>query len=178
MQSILKYNKFSVFYIGLTLFAGFACAKAATVSLEWNQSSDLNVAGYNIYYGTASGNYTSKVTIGNVSDITISNLTAGIAYYFAATAFNVDGNESVLSNEAMFIIPGVLVLSQGTNPGEPMVINFPVEPSHWYEVQASVDLQSWSTIWQTDVADTNDWIQFSDPETAAFPSRFYRLVLH
>jgi hypothetical protein len=59
-----------------------------------------------------------------------------------------------------------------------MTVNFPVAPGHWYEVQASVDLQNWTTIYQTDVESANDVEQFSDPDTALYPSRFYRIVLH
>lgn len=69
-------------------------------------------------------------------------------------------------------------MSQGTNAGDPALIQFPVEPGHWYEVQATTDLQSWTTVWQTDVADANVWLQFADPEAGAFSSQFYRLVLH
>jgi hypothetical protein len=59
-----------------------------------------------------------------------------------------------------------------------MIITFPVAPGQWYEVQASVDLQTWSTIYQTEVASSNATLQFSDTNSSAFPSRFYRLVLH
>jgi hypothetical protein len=178
MQSTSKQNKFHFFYIVLALLIGAAGAKAASVSLGWSPSSGTNAIGYNVYYGTASGNYTGKTTVANVSAITISNLTCGATYYFAATAFDSSGNESIFSNEAQFIVPGAVALSQGSNPGDPMVIKFPVAPAHWYEVQASVDLHSWSTIWQTGVASSNNWVQFSDPAASTFPSRFYRLVLH
>jgi hypothetical protein len=178
MQPTLRQSKFHVLYIILTLLVGLDSAMAADVSLAWNPSSDTNVTGYNIYYGTSSGDYTSEVAVGNVSVITISNLTCGITYYFAATAVDAAGDESGFSNEAQFIVPGILTLSAGANPGDPMLIQFPVTPSHWYEVQASVDLQSWTTIWQTDVETANVWVQFSDPDAGAFPSRFYRLVLH
>jgi hypothetical protein len=178
MQTPSRQNRFRVSYILLALLASLAGAKAANVSLAWNQSPDTNTVGYNIYYGTVSGNYTNKVAIGNVSAITISNLTAGTTYYFVATAFDANGNQSVYSNEATIIVPGVLGLSQGANPGDPMMINFPVEAGHWYEVQASVDLKTWTTIYQTSVQTTNDVAQFSDPNSSAFSSRFYRLALH
>jgi hypothetical protein len=178
MQFILRQNKFHVFSIILALLVGLDCAKAASVSLGWSPSSDTNVVGYNVYYGTTSGQYTGKVTVGNVSAVTVPNLTAGTTYYFAATDFDANGNESAFSSEATFIPPGVLALSSGTNPGDPMLIKFPVAPTHWYEVQASVDLHSWTTIWQTAVATSNVWVQFSDPAASTFPSRFYRLVLH
>jgi hypothetical protein len=178
MQSTLRKNKFHAWLILWALFLGLHHAAAATVSLGWSPSSDTNVVGYNIYYGTSSGDYTSEVAIGNVSVITVSNLTFGATYYFAATAVDSAGNESGFSNEIQYIIPGILTLSAGANPGDPMLIKFPVAPTHWYEVQASVDLQSWTTIWQTEVATSNEWVQFSDPDASQFPSRFYRLVLH
>jgi hypothetical protein len=178
MQSTSSRNKFCVLIIALTLLAGLAGTQAASVSMEWTPSSDTNVTGYNIYYGTSSGNYTNEVSVGNVSSATISNLTCGATYYFAATAVDLAGDESGFSNEATFIIPGMLTLSAGANPGDSMLIKFPVASGHWYEVQASVDLQSWTTIWQTGVESSNNVIQFSDPDTSSFPSRFYRLAIH
>jgi Fibronectin type III domain len=164
--------------VALIVFASLNLVDAADVSLSWNASSATNVAGYNIYYGTTSGHYTDKVAVGNVTLTTISNLTAGATYYFSATAFDSAGNESAHSNETKFIVPGVLTLSQGVNPGDPMLINFPVAAGHWYEVQATTDFKTWTTIWQTDVETTNDWVQFSDPDAGEFSSRFYRLILH
>jgi hypothetical protein len=178
MQSISWKNKFHNLIALSALIIGSHYAAAASVSLAWSQSSDTNVVGYNVYYGTASGVYTNNVTVGNSPNATISNLVPGITYYFAAAAFDALGNQGALSNETQFIVPGLLTLSAGANPGDPMVIKFPVAPNHWYEVQASVDLNSWTTLWQTDVATSNDWVQFSDPDASLFPSRFYRLVLH
>ena len=184
----------------LALLASFGHVQAADVSLSWQSSSSTNVAGYNIYYGTASGNYTGKISVGNVTTITISNLDSGMTYYFSATALDSSGDESGFSNETLFLVPGALALETGGNPGvpvasasapanasslsagakprNPMVIKFPVAPSHWYEVQATVDFATWTTIWQTGVATSNAWVQYLDPDAGAYSSRFYRLVLH
>jgi hypothetical protein len=184
----------------LASLVGFSQVLAADVSLSWQASPSTNVTGYNIYYGTASGNYTDKIMVGNVTAATISNLDCGITYYFSATALDSNGNESGFSNEASFLVPGVLVLSAESIPGDPMarapapantsplragvkrsvqmVIKFPVAPSHWYEVQATADFKSWTTIWQTGVATSNAWVQCLDPDASAYASRFYRLVLH
>jgi Fibronectin type III domain len=171
-------NKFYGAFITLMLLIGLNHTMAASVSLSWNQNSDPAITGYNIYYGTVSGAYTNNVTVGNIAAVTIADLQAGVTYYFVATAFDAFGDESGFSNETQFIVTGALTLSSGLNPGDPMVIKFPVAPSQWYEVQASVDLQAWTTIWQTGVATSNAWVQYSDPEAGQFPSRFYRLVLH
>jgi hypothetical protein len=171
-------KKSSFLFVLLALLAGLARAAAWDVNLTWDAPASPSAAGYNIYYGTASGKYTNEVSVGNVTAATISNLTAGATYYFAATTVDTNGNESAFSNEATFIVPGALTMTQNANTGNAALIQFPVEPGHWYEVQASTDLQSWATIWQTDVAAANIMVQFTDPNAAAFNSRFYRLVLH
>ncbi len=113
-----------------------------------------------------------------MTSATVSNLTAGVTYYFAATAVPVSGFESGLSNEATYIVPGCLTLSKGTNAGDPMLIRFPVASGQGYEVQATTDFQTWTNIWQTGVATSNAWVQFTDPNAGSFSSRFYRLVLN
>ena len=167
------------------------------MTLSWQSSASTNVTGYNIYYGTASGNYTYKIMVGNVSTAAISNLNCGTTYFFSATALDSSGNESGFSNETQFLVPGLLTLNTEGNlaapvpspaiagpvsakakPGAPLTINFPVAPQHWYEVQATADFKSWTTIWQTGVATSNAWVQYSDPDASAHSSRYYRLVLH
>lgn len=63
-------------------------------------SSLDNLAGYKIYYGTSSGNYTEMIEITDPqpNEYTIENLTPA-TYYFVVTAFDVLGNESYYSNE-------------------------------------------------------------------------------
>jgi hypothetical protein len=184
----------------VALFLDFGRVSAANVSLSWMPSSSTNVTGYNIYYGTISRNYTGKIQVGKVTTITISNLTCGITYFFSATALDSSGGESGFSNETQFLVPGVLLLgTSATNraplaraatpangsplnaalkPANPMVMVFPAAPSHWYEVQATVDFLSWTTVWTTGVATSNAWVQFSDTNACAYASRYYRLVLH
>ncbi len=83
----------------------FAALEAASVKLSWDPSPDVPVAGYAIYYGTTSHMYTDKISLGEATAVTISNLVAGTTYYFAATAYDDDGLESPFSNEAMYAVP-------------------------------------------------------------------------
>jgi hypothetical protein len=65
-------------------------------------NSDPNVAGYKIYVGTVSGLYMypgSPFVIGLTGTYTITGLPSGQTYYFAISAFNSAGGESVLSSE-------------------------------------------------------------------------------
>ena len=69
-----------------------------TTNVDGTSLDDL--AGYKIYYGTSSGNYTGMIDITDPqkSDHTIENLASG-TYYFVATAYDTSGNESDFSNE-------------------------------------------------------------------------------
>jgi hypothetical protein len=90
---------FGICLLGLTLRPALA---TQSVALVWNPSTDSNVAGYRIYYGTASHNYTKVVTVGNVTNTAIAGLVDGTTYFFAATTTDAVGNESGFSNEASF----------------------------------------------------------------------------
>ena len=79
----------------------------ATVSLSWvapstredNQAISLaDIDGYNVYYGTTSGQYPNKVTIndGTATGYTFSNFPAG-THYFVVTTVDTDGRESQYS---------------------------------------------------------------------------------
>lgn len=93
------------FSILLITFLLSVWAHAASVSLSWNPNTEIDLAGYKIHYGTASGSYTNSVDVGNVTTCTIPNLTAGQTYYFAATAYDTSGSESGYSNQVSYTIP-------------------------------------------------------------------------
>ena len=77
--------------------------QCAQVTLTWDPNSEPDLAGYEIYYGTASGNYQWKINVGNVTAYTVNNLDTGRTYYFAATAYNTKGQESGYSNEVVYM---------------------------------------------------------------------------
>ncbi len=83
-----------VFMIAV-FFAGKACAE--NIQLAWNAES--GVAGYKVYYGTTSHNYTSSVDVGNQTSYTLMGLVDGTTYYIALTAYNSSGVESGYSSE-------------------------------------------------------------------------------
>ena len=74
---------------------------AVSVDLEWDPNSEADVAGYKLYYGTASGTYTETVDVGNTTTATAANLIPGTTYFFAVTAYNLEGLESLTSNEIL-----------------------------------------------------------------------------
>jgi len=166
---------------GILLLALFFCLSnapgAQNVRLEWNPLKGLAAAGYFLYYGPEKGAYTNKIDMGNSTTASVSGLQEGQTYHFAVTAYNTSGVESTLSSDVSYITPGLLRVLGTMNIGS-MGMEFPVAPGHWYEVQASEDMQAWTTIGQTELATSNAWTQFSDPQAGQFSTRFYRLVLH
>lgn len=65
-----------------------------------------DLAGFKIYFGTSSGNYTEMIEIRDPkkTDYTLENLALG-TYYFVAIAYDTEGNESDFSNEVSKTIP-------------------------------------------------------------------------
>jgi len=72
------------------------------VTLTWTANGEPDLAGYNIYVGTASGTYSfpgSPFVAGKVTSYTAFNLPKGQTYFFAISAYDSAGNESALSAE-------------------------------------------------------------------------------
>jgi chitinase len=82
-------------------------ALAAQATLAWDPNTESDLAGYKVHYGTASGSYTVHTDVHNVTTYTVTGLTAGQTYYFAATAYDASGNESGYSNPVSYAVPGV-----------------------------------------------------------------------
>ena len=98
----------------LAILAIAGIAQAATVQVTWNPNTEPDLAGYKIYYGTASGVYGDPIDVGNVTghvmEITPQH---GATYYFALTAYDTSGNVSGYSAEATCFIP------DGVKPEKP-----------------------------------------------------------
>lgn len=77
---------------------------AIAVTLEWDPSPDAWVAGYRLHWGNASSNYIASVDVGTNTTCTLTNLQPG-RYYFVATAYTADGQESLPSNEVAWSVP-------------------------------------------------------------------------
>src|SRR3954470_22739376 len=74
-------------------------AESATFSLTWNQSPESDVVGYILSYGTATGQYTATIDVGNTTTYVFSAPDATKTYYLAVRAYDTAGLISPYSNE-------------------------------------------------------------------------------
>ncbi len=95
----------SVFLLTLHLTVGDSLA--AQANLSWTAPTTYtdgtpltSLAGYKVYMGTSSGNYTQNIDVGNTTSYTLGSLSDGTTYYFAVTAYDASGDVSGYSNQA------------------------------------------------------------------------------
>lgn len=79
--------------------------RAPGLSLAWDADPDPSIAGYRLYYGEASGVYSSRIDVGPATIASVSGLSAGVSYYFAVTAYDTNGLESGFSSEIRYTVP-------------------------------------------------------------------------
>ena len=72
---------------------------AGTVTLAWSPNPEPDVAGYVVYWGNASGQYSSTVDVGGSLSFQFVEPDPSLRYYFAVAAYNLDGGRSELSSE-------------------------------------------------------------------------------
>jgi len=76
--------------------------EAADVTLAWDANTEPDLAGYYIYYGTASREYGAPITVGLETEYTITGLPDRVFHYFAVTARDTEFMESLEpSNEVI-----------------------------------------------------------------------------
>lgn len=105
----MKMAKMVVMIMVMSLvFCGNCSATDATFA--WSPNTEVNLAGYKIYYGESSRSYTSSVNVGLPATVdgrvtaTLS-VEPGKTYYFAATAYDTDDFESDYSTEVVWTVP-------------------------------------------------------------------------
>jgi hypothetical protein len=166
----------------LVLMMGLGARAQTTqlgVTLGWDPDTTGSIAGYIVYYGTNSGVYAERVDVGSSAQFTANYLIPGQNYYFAVSDYDYTGVESGLSGEVVYVAPPGYQISLDSSSPDYMGVKFPVVAGHWYEVQGSADLASWSTLWQTQTYVANDFIMFADFGRQQNSSQFfYRLVIH
>ena len=82
----------------------------ADVTVVWDSNVEADLAGYQIAYGVAPGQYTTMVDAGNATSYRFTDLEAARTYYFAVRAYNMDGWSSPFSGEVFATTPAAQAL--------------------------------------------------------------------
>lgn len=151
---------------------GATVAAQYGVALSWERSTSTAVSGYRVYYGTASGNYTNSLTVGNVTTNTVLGLTGGVPYFFAIRAYTVGGMESPFSAESRFV-PGQAQMQIRRQPGRQFLLTISGLIGHSYEIQATQDFKTWQAIGTVTLGSTGA-TNFTDLNVPLFSRRYYR----
>ncbi len=148
-RSSKDFNKY-FFYMLLLVFSALSAARnvsGASVTLTWDRNQEPDIAGYKVYWGTASRTYSDSATINDTANnpptrtYTIDGLDIGTTYYIAIKAFDLAGQESIYSDEASIDIPG------GGDDGDGEV-----SWDDWYETQEVLEIgevhvnHKWQTV--------------------------------
>lgn len=125
---------------------------APTVTVSWSSiTNDANLSGYNIYWGTASGQYSTMVHAGATNLATVAFPALGRTYFIAATTQDSNGLESAFSNEISVTFPA--------GPQSPTL-----QPPVILTVQRKINVQDfmWADTglsWPVDPSDTSSIFQ-------------------
>jgi PKD repeat protein len=95
----------------VALFAVTEDSFAGQLKLAWDAVS--GAAGYRLYYGTSSGNYSSNVDAQSQTSATVTGLTDGARYYFAVKAYN-GTTTSSFSGEVNAVVPAAAPVASFT----------------------------------------------------------------
>jgi hypothetical protein len=108
METIQR-NK-SVLFIIAAMLIPASMLFATDIKLAWDANADPNLAGYKVYIGTASKQYGAPINVGKQTTYSVPNPAPG-TYYFAVTAYNTSGQESGFSNEVVYSIPTISIVT-------------------------------------------------------------------
>lgn len=82
---------------------GGSATVSGAANLSWNPVTAANLSGYRVYYGTTPATYLQRagqgLDAGNITNYAATGLNKGARYYFAVTAYDASGSESIYSNE-------------------------------------------------------------------------------
>ena len=79
-----------------------ALAEATSITISWDPNTDSVTAGYYVYYGTQSGNYSGYVDVRTATTAIINTQDSTTTYYFAVQAYSSTGDRSQYSPEVVW----------------------------------------------------------------------------
>ena len=78
---------------------------AGEITFGWDANTEKDLAGYNLYIGTQTSNYTQSIDVGNVTQFTLKNVPEAVKRFYSLTARDNSGNVSDFADELTYTIP-------------------------------------------------------------------------
>ena len=154
---------------------GQAIPDARNLTLAWDPDPGDNIAGYNVYYGLSSLTYANVIQVGDLTQVTVTNLCPGTTYYFAITSVDGSGAESGYSAELIYTLPLALATLQlRVTPTGQAILDATGPAGQSYDILAAPSLGSWTNL-GTMTLGADGTSEFIDSTVAGQPSCFYRL---
>lgn len=103
-------KKFFVLMLLFMFSSAPALAAGGKAVLTWDANREADLAGYKVYYGTATRTYGPAIDVGKTGTPAAPSHTITLpddgTYFFAVTAYDTAGNESGFSTEVSKTIDG------------------------------------------------------------------------
>jgi FG-GAP-like repeat/Fibronectin type III domain len=138
-------------------------ARAADVTLAWDANSSPAIAGYKLYWGTASGVYTGNADVGTSTSYVVTGLDSDTRYYFTVRSYSSGGTMSAQATEISGMAPAIAAPKPPSSPtptlpptnkyritsgdfdgdGRADVTIYRPEEGVWYILKSSTNFGSW-----------------------------------
>lgn len=160
---------------------------ATAVSLSWTPNPEPNIAGYKLYFGSSSRNYSVVLDVGPVVTAPLPPMISGNTYYVAVSAYDTELRESPLSAELVVTASppdpvadtGFATVSAGQGALEWRYPAAAAGSVDRFTIQSSEDLKVWSAAGDITPAGAirSDalWIYFRVPFPTDKPRQFFRV---
>jgi hypothetical protein len=168
--------------LAVMAIVSYACTAYANSDprLEWDPSLEVNVAGYRVYNGENSHNYTHFVDVGLQTSVPLTNFGAGVTHYLAVTAYDVDQIESPMSEEVIYtprvdgISSELITFNFGTS-SDLTAIEFAGHAGQRCRVVVSSDLNEWHAV-HTENFSRDETGSYYEAGSSSYSKRFFRVV--
>lgn len=150
------------------------CFAEGSVTLAWDPNPESDLAGYILYYGSTSRNYTNAVNVVNATTNTVSGLVDGVSYFFAVTAYNTNGLESDFSDEVSYSRPTgspiaitlqpLITRSNVTLRGTSSVAGM----AAWFDLSEGTNAPNWHQVAALGPTNQIYWVSLSTNQMASY----------
>jgi len=165
-------------------------ANTNALTIVWSPSPSPGVIGYAVYWGLSDDTCTNRISLRNVTDVTLVGFRRRVTYYLAVSAYDANGEESPWSNRIQYsrtpivmpmtapiTVTNLLQMQRVDLAGSNQVLrlSFTGQAGSNYQLQTTEDFQSWEVLRTTNCVQPQ-LVVYELPYSPTTPHRFFRLL--